>query len=59
MIAQLKRRSLVLVSILPFALVKTVYVQDCGEQVAVDLHRNGSLYLKGTDIAFRYGENCH
>jgi len=37
---------------------RTVYVWDCGQQAAVDLHDNGSLYLKGTDIPFRYGENC-
>jgi hypothetical protein len=38
--------------------VRTVYVWDCGQQVAADLHDNG-LYLKGTDIPFRYGEGCY
>ena len=38
--------------------VRTVYVSDCGHQVAVDQGANGNLYLKGTDIPFRYGENC-
>jgi hypothetical protein len=35
---------------------RTVYVWDCGREVAVDLHGNNSLYLKGTDIPFRYGD---
>ena len=66
----LKRCSLVLVSILPLGLVacaganrhhfvRTVYVSDCGHQVAADLHSNRSVYLKGTDIPFHYGENCN
>ena len=38
--------------------VRTVYVWDCGQQTEVDLRDNGSLYLKGTDIPFRYGESC-
>ena len=38
--------------------IRTVYVSDCGRQVEVDQHRNGSLYLKGTDIPYRGGENC-
>jgi hypothetical protein len=39
--------------------VRTVYVKDCQQEVAADLHSNGSVYLKGTDIPFHYGENCN
>ncbi len=42
----------------PRGRVRTVYVSDCGRQVAVDQASNGNLYLKGTDIPFRYGESC-